>query len=1291
LRIANWSEELGDDEAALARYRQALQLTPEDTTALERFAAVAARHGDAADAIGAYRRVLAATGGPSDRRRRAAQQLLQLLVIIGDRDQAHQLLATLKDEPAPDVLMGLARLEEACDDLAAAADLWARAAAQLDGQHAAAAEIERARVCRAWGHGDDEQAALARAFALAPTGQEGLAAASGLIRLARATGDTTAEAAWLDRLMACAPSPPGASELLLRRAQLFLDGGDGASAAALLEQLRAAGYDGPAARRLAADVRGALGDAAGRAAALEALALDSDGAERLRLWVAAAQSRLDAGDLDAASDDARAAAGIATDEPAVRALMAELAWRRGDWEQVVERCDELMIDAVGDARVTWARRRAIADDRLGRTRDAVTALEDAIGTDDAGGEPLAEAWRELGLLREQLGDSSAAVATLRSGGSDARVGSPSLRAQLLRAAATILHRRLGRHDEAAALLAEALALAPTELDALEALDVLQSEIGDDAGLMATLTRKLALPAAPDEARQKWLERLGTLAATHDDTATARAAFSELLARDPAHAGALRWLAADAAASGGEGTLANGADELDARLAVAASVPPEERRAARLRMATRAQRDHRLADAETQLWAAVELSSNEQQPPLLAELEEVYTQAARWADLAVVLNHHASIASDEGERLALDLRRARVLLHELLAPHLALEAAQAAIARHGSALELVALLADAARAAEKRSLLADTLATQASMTVDARERARLLAEAAALLAQLGQVERAQTLTRELTAADVAPIDRLALADLVEEPTLALELARAAAATLPTGEAEATWHLVLARARVVGDEAAERDALKALWQTGAAPAERERLLALFEAAGDSDDACALLHQLLVEAVAAGGDPAPLVARLRAAAGATTDLARLADGLERAAAATSENEAAAAWLREAASLRAGLDDFASAATALLAALARCPGDETLMADVETLLGDLGDRTRLRGALELHLGTHAGEARLPTLRKLGRLCEELGDDEAVQQYLGEARRLEPTAAARVNVRALVRTIAETPARADEAQLRAAIAETEARLRALLADDVRAVRAVRRRLGELYRDAGRLSDAFAQLAAVLTEEPSNVMVLRALVDVAECDGRWLDAARLLDRLSHLVSAANQRAALLYRAGELHLQRLGDRDAATSCYLRAIDLDPTHAPTLRRLIDYFFREGDDASVADMATALDAQEAFAVAETTTGTRARAALATAIAGDFRCAVRLGAALDTGTAATALAHVAVERVARGHKPESMAQALRLLCEDETLAAVQRRLSERGRSDAGAAALAALLDEPIPDRHGD
>jgi tetratricopeptide repeat protein len=1275
MRLADHYEELGDDAAALRAYRDALALTPDDAGAIERFAGAAARHGDAADAIGAYRRLVDGNGA-SDRRRRAGQQLLQLYVIIGDRESARALLPGLADEPAPDVLMGLGRLEEASDDYAAAAELWARAAAQLDGQHAASAELERARVCRAASLVVDERSALARAFALAPTGREGLAAASGLIRLAREAGDRADEAAWLDRLLACEPSTPHHAELALRRAQLFVDAGDAAGAARVLDALEAAGQGGVAVRRLRAEVHGALGDASARAAVLEALALEVGGSERVGFYVQAAHSRLDAGELEAAAVDVQAAEALASEDLEVRTLVAEIAWRRGAWEEAVVRYGELASESAGAARVEWTRRLAVADDRLGRSDEALAALELAVAASDAEGEVLVQAWRDLCQLHERLGNHAAAVACYRRAGADARAPSLSARVSLLRAAAEILHRRMGRHEDAAGALTDALALDAGDLATLDALDALQSEVGDDGGVMATLGRKLALSDAAPERRVAWLERLGELAAARGRGDLARGAFAELAHSQPQHGRALRWLAGDAAARGDE--VASAA--LDERLVLAPEIPADEQRAARLRLAARARKSDQLAEAELHLWAAVELTPSEQQSPLLTELEEVYTHANRWADLAVVLAHHVRIIGDEPQRLELELKRVTMLTRALGTPKLAIEAAEAAITHHGREARLVAALAEAALAAGERELYAETVASQAAVCVDGRERARLLAEAATLFAALGDPARAEALAAELVAVELAPSDRLELAASLQDAPLALGLARSAVAALPVGDERLdALRFLVTRARAAGSDEAEREALVTLWRDGQVGDERERLLALLEAAEEHDAAAELVQELLAEALASTHDPAPLLERLRASARSEPGLRALADGLARAAALGEDVDTAVAWLREAAALRARLDDFRGSADALVAALGRRPGDEALVGEVESLLTDLNDLGRLHAALEQHLAERHDEARLPILRKLSQLAETLGDEAAAERWATETRRLEPPVAARVDMQALARTIVGV----DAARLRRELDAAEKRLQSLLGDDdVAEVRAARRQLGVLYRDVGRRAEAFEQLSLVLSEEPSNVEVLAALVDVAEGDARWREAAELLEQLSHLTAAPAERAALLYRAGEHYLVQLRDKDAASERYLKAIDLDGAHAPTLRRLVDYFWSTGDESSVAEMAAALDDEAAFTAAETSAGTRARAALATATAGDLKRAASLGAALDETSGAAALCHAAVELLARDGNEVSVAAALRIVSgPGAKLTAVRRRLSARSDSDPSAAALAARL----------
>ena len=202
---------------------------------------------------------------------------------------------------------------------------------------------------------------------------------------------------------------------------------------------------------------------------------------------------------------------------------------------------------------------------------------------------------------------------------------------------------MGRHEDAAAALTDALALDPGDVATLDALDALQSEVGDDGGVMATLGRKLALSDAAPDRRIAWLERLGELAAARGRGDLARGAFAELAHSQPQH----RWRAALARRRCGGARRRTASAALDERLVLASEIPADEQRAARLRLAARARRSDlarrgraasvggRRADAER---AAVAASGR--------ALEEVYTRANRWADLAVVLAHHVRIIGDE---------------------------------------------------------------------------------------------------------------------------------------------------------------------------------------------------------------------------------------------------------------------------------------------------------------------------------------------------------------------------------------------------------------------------------------------------------------------------------------------------------------------------------------------------------------------------------------------------------------------------------------------------------------------
>ena len=102
------------------------------------------------------------------------------------------------------------------------------------------------------------------------------------------------------------------------------------------------------------------------------------------------------------------------------------------------------------------------------------------------------AWRRLVELYARRGDPHAAARALIASADDTRTGaSEAERAAALVAAAEILRKRLALPGDAGMLLERAIALDPTSIEALEALEGLTTETGDFQRLADVLERKLA--------------------------------------------------------------------------------------------------------------------------------------------------------------------------------------------------------------------------------------------------------------------------------------------------------------------------------------------------------------------------------------------------------------------------------------------------------------------------------------------------------------------------------------------------------------------------------------------------------------------------------------------------------------------------------------------------------------------------------------------------------------------------------------------------------------------------------
>jgi tetratricopeptide (TPR) repeat protein len=1188
VQLAAWHEQAGAADRARAAYERALALQPEEPTVLEQVALGAARQGDVAQAMAIYQRLRAACWADPWRRQRAERELLKLLVDAGELERARALLEA-SAAADPESLVGLAALERAAGRPEAALAALERAFAAKDaatGARAASLEFERARLYGEVGRPDDQRAALERAYELAPDSPVAESAARESAELARARSDAAAETRWLDALLALPTRPRDWPELALRRARAWLDAGDAAAACQLLDELHAAKAESPAARRLRAEVLGALEDHAGRARVLEELAGEpASSVEQAAWWVLAVYSRLRAGELPEALEAARRATALAPDDPRVRAARGEIAWQERDWDEIATRYHELVPEAKGPDRIEWARRLGAALERHGRLDEAEAAYRIAVepsAPEDGGGAPLAESHSALGELRERLGDYRGAAEAFRAAALDPRTGADAVtRAELRRRAAELLWRRAGARAQAIAWLEESLRTLPSHTASLDALESIHAELGDDAEVARIAQRKL------------------------DST---RDAHRRALAEDAQSRPALRFLAADAMRAGDRAA----AENFYLRLA-SLETPPgtaddmqAERLGALAILAQLAREDNRAGDAENHLWAAVAMATPDKQHELLGRIEELYVLTERWADLTVLLTHHATTVGDERLRREVELRGIRILIERVRDPKAALEAVSVARARAGGDVEL-----------------ADAWVRAARLASDARELTAALAERAALERQ--PLQRAGVLLEAAQVARAALSDARA-ADAFEDEVVALALPASEATALAerSGSARLLFHALAAR---VAELEAQDSPL--------------------------DGAGTRLLEALVTAADASGAPT-----------------LTADGLELAAAVAPDRRTGAAWLKQAAEVRlAQTDDRARAAATLERALELTPDDGDLADELEAVLLELGDRARAAAALERHLAALDGERRAPWLARLAHLHGELGDAARAETYLAEAQQLTPPPEVE-RARAVKRTaLARAVSKPRELDIAAALDDARARLAELPADDLEGIGEARLELGILYQRSGDAARAREQLELVLAEKPRHRRALEALADAALAEERFADAADAIERRARAADDPVERAAFVFRAGELYLVRLGDEERASEAYLRAIDLDPRHAPTLRRLIDYYWTRGEWSSVLELGGALAAEAGEELRAVGPATAARIAVAAALEEDATFTSRWARALgDAG--ADALAAALADSSRRGAPPDALVAAARLLCAPggPARATLQRALASVG-----------------------
>lgn len=164
----------------------------------------------------------------------------------------------------------------------------------------------------------------------------------------------------------------------------------------------------------------------------------------------------------------------------------------------------------------------------------------------------------------------------------------------------------------------------------------------------------------------------------------------------------------------------------------------------------------------------------------------------------------------------------------------------------------------------------------------------------------------------------------------------------------------------------------------------------------------------------------------------------------------------------------------------------------------------------------------------------------------------------------------------------------------------------------------ERCRAQGDLPSAVGLLEQLVRDYPDHVGAIEKLAELHTALGDWPVATRYLYQLVPFAPTLEERAERLYRLGEALLLHVGDVDRADDAFLRGSDLDPSHVPTLRRLLDVYWRADDPNALVEVAQQLVAADALHGSPVAANSLAHALIAAAVVKDFELAVKLAAAL-------------------------------------------------------------------------
>jgi tetratricopeptide (TPR) repeat protein len=254
--------------------------------------------------------------------------------------------------------------------------------------------------------------------------------------------------------------------------------------------------------------------------------------------------------------------------------------------------------------------------------------------------------------------------------------------------------------------------------------------------------------------------------------------------------------------------------------------------------------------------------------------------------------------------------------------------------------------------------------------------------------------------------------------------------------------------------------------------------------------------------------------------------------------------------------------------------------------------------------------------------------------------------------------------------------QLAEAFLAQQSLVELLPVDDVDGLHQARLTLASICEEMGDIDEAIRSYEQILREEPDSPTALSRVPKLYMEADRTKDAIRALRAQLRVTPSPKARADVLFNLGETYRMLSDDTELAADSYFKAIDLDPAHVGTLRRLLRYYCLIGDWESANEMSVDLEAQSELLQTATGLPLLHRATIAAALCNDERLTNTLGRSLGIGSVAE-IARALREIFQSDAPPDTaeLARAARAVCRatGDKFASLIKSLDDSEATDLG------------------